>query len=71
MPVGPIRRWRYPDVLSTRDAAMRMHVNGAAFVSAARRAGVAPTWTVNFVHYWDAESRELVHEALLARPENA
>jgi hypothetical protein len=49
MPVGPISRWRHPDVLSTRDAALRLHSNEAAFVEAARRAGIAPTLSVNFV----------------------
>lgn len=68
MPVGPIRHWRYPDVLTTRDAALRLHSNEAAFIEAARRAGIPPTVSVNFVDYWDAETRERVREALLAHP---
>jgi len=68
LPVGPIKFWRYPDVLATKDAALRLHTTEAAFVAAARRAGIAPTWTRNFVDNWDASARELIRKALLVAP---
>ncbi len=60
--------WRYPDVVTTAQAARRMSVTEAVFLRAARRAAERPCCIIDGESYWEPDSRARIRAAIAQEP---